>query len=198
MKIFISLFLFYFFLASCSFPTYTIDKKSPSIGLDFTKGKWLLNKIEAPVDIKSQLTKIALHDFKCLNDNVIYTDDINGLLLPKNIGLNPDRTILEILKNGTGYDFFINIKATVIRKDFGAIDLTPHRLNSGGKNQSKVTIEVYDLNIQEVIYSKEVLATVERQIDNQDVHLSKSSSSLILGGYKKLFKEIRQKSITRK
>ena len=198
MRILILLILFCFFLTSCSFPTYIVDNKTQRIGLDFSKGNWLLNEVDAPIEIKDELTEMALNDFKNLNNSVIYIYNAKGLLLPKKISLNPNQTILENLKKGTGYDFFINIKAANTRADFGTIDLTPHRFNDGGKNQNELIIEVYDLNAQEIIYSKKVTATVERQKDNQDVHLSKSSKSLILGAYKKLIKEIREKSIVQK
>lgn len=184
------------FAVSCSIPNYVFENKGQSTGVDFTTGKWLLNEVDAPSNVEDQLTALVLKDFKgFLNDRVIPINDAKGLLLPRKINVNPDKKTLEDLKKGTNFDFFINIKASKTKEDFGSVDLTPSRFNNGGMNQSEVLLEVYDLNIAEIIYSQRVIGSTELPQDNQDVHVSKSSRSLLIGAYKKLIKDIEKKSI---
>ena len=184
-------------LQSCSFPSYVFDNRAQTIGVDFTKGKWLLNEIDAPYDLTKKLTELAINDFsKNLDERINYIPDTKGLLLPqKKIELNPNKTTLMNLQKGTLYDYFINIKAGNTKNDFSSLDLTNHKFNKGGQNINEVTIEIYDLNNLEIIYSQKVIASVSLPKDNQDVHFSKPSSNLILGAYRKLINDINKKSI---
>ena len=185
-----------FTVLSCSFPSYIFNNNAQTTGVDYTNGKWLLNQIDAPVDIKDKLTKLALDDFsERLKERVSYIPDTRGLLIPQKTAFNPNKSVLINLKKGTNYDYFINIKAAQTRNDFGALDITPHNFNNGGENTNEVTIEIYDLNNLQIIYSQKVTATVGRPKDNQDVHLSKTSNSLIVSAYKKLIKDIDKRSI---
>ena len=118
-----------------------------------------------------------------------------GLFLQKKIDFNPEKKTLEDLKKGTNFDFFITIKASKTKEDFGSVDLTPSRFNNGGMNQSEVLLEIYDLNLAQIIYSQRVIGSTELSQDNQDVHFSKSSRSLLIGAYKRLIKDIEKKSI---
>ena len=88
--------------------------------LDFKKGKWLLHTVEAPKSIKESLTNIASEKFTELLGNRF--SDVNttrGILLPANITTNLSKADLKDIKNGTGYDFFIKINATVISDEVG-------------------------------------------------------------------------------
>lgn len=196
MKKYFILFIVSAFLISCTMPKYIFDNKGQSTGVDFRTGKWLLNEIDAPSNVEDQLTALALKDFKgFLNDRLVLVNEAKGLLLPRKIDVNPDKKILEDLKKGTNFDFFITIKASKIKEDFGSVDLTPSRFNNGGTNQSEVLLEIYDLNLAQIIYSQRVIGSTELSQDNQDVHFSKSSRSLLIGAYKKLIKDIEKKSI---
>lgn len=196
MKKYFILFIVSAFLISCTMPKYIFDNKGQSTGVDFRTGKWLLNEIDAPSNVEDQLTALALKDFKgFLNDRLVLVNEAKGLLLPRKIDVNPDKKALEDLKKGTNFDFFITIKASKIKEDFGSVDLTPSRFNNGGTNQSEVLLEIYDLNLAQIIYSQRVIGSTELSQDNQDVHFSKSSRSLLIGAYKKLIKDIEKKSI---
>jgi hypothetical protein len=184
-----------FCLISCSFPTYVFDNKAQTTGLNFSQGKWLLNEIDAPYNVNEKLKTLAVKDFSVnLNGRLSYIYEIEGLLLPRKIRLNPNKIDLSNLKKGTNFDFFINIKATNIKNDFGSLDITPHKLNHGGENTTEVILEIYDLNHLEIIYSQRVIASIGMPKDNSDVHLSKSNNSLIIGAYKKIINDITKKS----
>jgi hypothetical protein len=70
--------------------------------------------------------------------------------------------------------------------------------NKGGVNSSVVIVEVYDLNLLEIIYSQKVEGFAVQSADSQDVHFSKPNSSLVLGAFKKIMKDIMKKSIKNK
>jgi hypothetical protein len=65
-------------------------------------------------------------------------------------------------------------------------------------NSSVAIVEVYDLNLLEIIYSQKVEGFVVQSTDSQDVHFSKPNSSLVLGAYKKIMNDIMKKSIKNK
>ena len=192
----VGLLLLAFTLYACNLPSYVFDNKTQTTGVDFTQGKWLLNTIDAPDNVQDKLTQLARTDFaEKLDDRLSYIPETKGLLLPPKIGFQPTKAILENLKKGTQYDYLINIKAAQTRNDFGAIDLTPHRLTHDAENSNKVILEIYDLNTQQILYSQKVMATVRTKKDKQYIHLSKPSYNLIVGAYKKLIKDIDKKSL---
>lgn len=185
-----------FLIVSCSFPNYIFENQAQSTGVDFTIGKWLLNDVDAPPEVEDQLSELVEKDFKnFLNDRLTQVSEARGLLLPRKININPSKKDLDDLKKGSQFDFFINVKASHNKQEFGALDITPHTLNQGGTNQSQVILEVYDLNLGQIIYSQRVIGSIDKPVDNQDVHISKPSSSLLIGAYKKLIKDIKNKSI---
>ena len=131
------------------------------------------------------LKETSMYDFKnLLGERLSYVTEVFGLLLTqKKNPLNPSKQISADIKKGTNYDFFINIKAIETRNDFGSIDLTPHKMSKEGINSNEVTIEIYDLKNLQIIYSQKVIASVGKQRDNSDFHMSKPSRSLIIGAY---------------
>ena len=88
----------------------------PRSGVDFTSGKWLLNELDSPKNQRDKLTAESLEFFKKkLGERVSYIHDVNGLLVPRKISFNPNKTKLKELKEGTGFDFFINISTKKIK-----------------------------------------------------------------------------------
>lgn len=184
-------------LSSCNLPSYVFTNPGQTTGVDFTNEKWLLNEIDAPANCTKYLKETSIRDFKMLlGERLKYVSDVSGLLLTQQkIPLHPSKQIIADIRKGTNYDFFINIKAIETRNDFGSIDLTPHKMSKEGTNSNEVTIEIYDLKNSQIIYTQKVIASVGRQNDNNDVHISKTSRSLIIGAYNKLIKDIKNKSI---
>ena len=182
--------------SSCNLPRYVFENKGQTTGLDFTKGKWLINNIDSPSEASVQLTKKAKDDFgKYLPNRLFFIYEPKGIILPKKITINPNKSILEEIKKGSDFDFFINIRAGKIKDELGVIDTTPINFYNDRNNQSEVIIEVYDLNLAQIIYSQKVIGTISSTKNNGDVQFYKSSQSLILGCYKKLMKDIEGKSI---
>ena len=197
MKQFFFLVLLAFSLYSCSVPHYYFENKTQNFGVDFTNGKWLLNKIDAPLQVEDRLKEDVFADFNDLVGNrLVKIEETNGLLLPKNIPLQPTKETLKELKIGTNFDFIINIKASNLENDFNGISLTNHRFQNGETNSNEVILEIYDLSLLQIIYSQKVVGSASiPENSSSDVNFSKSSNLLILGAYKKLMKELNKKSI---
>jgi hypothetical protein len=195
-----------FVFASCAKPTYMFNS-GPRSGVDFTSGKWLLNELDCPAKSKDKLTEESLAFFKKnLGERVFYIHDVNGLLITRKIQLNPSKTKLKELKDGTGFDFFINILTTKNKSDFSSVELY-QSVNEPGKNEASVIVEIYDLNTQEIIYSQNVIGVSRntkqesvwsteksnKLIDNVDFY--KTSNKLMRGALKKIFKDLDKRSV---
>jgi hypothetical protein len=193
-KIFLLTYVFIF--SSCSFTSYRFDDQKPRTGVDFTTGKWLLNNIDAPSTIQEKLIEKSTNDFETILGNRFqYRPLSSGLILPPKMIFPLDKTTLKKIKMGSGCDYFISVKAEQIKNDFGSIDLTLSRFNNGGENINQVSIEIYDLTTETIIYSQKVVATVGKPTDNRDINFSKSSDSMLIRAYGKLIKDLKSKSI---
>ncbi len=103
-------------LSSCHIPKYTLETITPIV--DFRVGKWLLNDIQSPNSIKPILKNTAFEKFSYfLNDRLYDLSNTNGIITPYFIPLNPNRELLNDLKNGTGFDYFINIKGQALKNE---------------------------------------------------------------------------------
>ncbi|MDY0987049.1 hypothetical protein SOM12_06450 [Flavobacterium sp. CFBP9031] len=193
-------------LASCKTPTYMFTS-GPRSGVNFTSGRWLMNELDCPKKSKDKLTEESLAFFKKnLGDRLFYINDVNGLLISRKIHLNPNKTKLKELKDGTGFDFFINISTTKRKSDFSYIELYQSD-DEVGKNEAAVLVEIYDLNSQEIIYSQNVVDISQKTktepmwsteksnkfIDN--VEFYKTSDKLMKGALKKIFKDLDKRSV---
>lgn len=197
MKQFLIITLLAISLQSCSLPNYYFENNTQNFGVDFTSGKWLLNKIDAPLWVEDRLKEQVYDDYSALLGNrLLKIEDAKGLLLPKKIPLQPNKQELKELKIGTNLDFIINIKASNLENDFNGISLTNHKFQKGETNSNEVILEIYDLSLLEIIYSQKVVGSASiPENSSSDVNFSKSSNSLILGAYKKLMKDLKKKSI---
>lgn len=198
-------FIFLFIISSCESSSY-LTMPGPKTGVDFTSGKWLLNELNCPKNSKNKLTSETLEYFKKnLGERISYIDDVNGLLITRKIPLEPNKTKLKELKDGTGFDFFINIVSTKNRSDFSSVELYQDE-SDRGKNESAVTLEIYDLNLQEIIFSQKVIGTAAKKstesvwgkeksdklIDN--ITFYRNSDKLMLGSLKRIFKNLNKTS----
>ena len=183
-------------ITSCSFPNQSYSLNTTPV-LYFGKGKWLLNKIDSPEDIRDDLFKITNKEFKkYLKDDFISLENARGVILPINIPLNPNKTILEDIKNGSGYDYFVNIKAEILREDFGNITFSPSPVDYK-KNSAKATLEVYDLNNLEIIYNQTVIGAtkIDGNSSGDDFILTVGTSNLMVGSLRRIIKMIRKNHV---
>lgn len=192
--------------SSCTTPSYTY-KTGQRTGVDFTSGKWLLNELDCPKNSKDKLTSESLKYFKKhTGERLSYINDVNGLLITRKIHLNPNRTKLKELKDGTGYDFFINITTSKNKSDFSSIELYQSN-NDLGRNEASVVVEIYDLNLQQIIYSQNVIGSTGKVNSNvgsqnpksgklaDNISLYKNANELMQGALKKIFKDLDKRSV---
>ena len=111
-----------------------------------------------------------------LNERLSYNNDINVLISRKTL-LNPTKVKLKELKDGTGFDYFINIVAKKNRDDLNAIGLYEDE-NSVGKSESVVIVEIYDLNLQQIIYSENVVGSDSSKKEKSIWETKKSNSPI--------------------
>lgn len=176
-------------------------------GVDFTSGKWLLNELDCPKNSKEKLTEESVKFFrKKLGDRLSYIHDVNGLLITRKIHLNPNSVKLKELKEGTGFDFFINIVTKKNKNDLSSVELYQDESYSG-KNEASVILEIYDLNLKQIIYSQNVVGITTKEntksmwetekssklIDN--VTFYKTSNNLMTGALKRIFKDLNKRSV---
>ncbi|MHC0446060.1 hypothetical protein ACWA1F_11655 [Flavobacterium sp. 3-218] len=197
---------FLFLCFSCQSSHYML-MTGQRTGVDFSSGRWLLNELDCPKNSKQKLTDETLKFFrKKLGDRVFYIQDVNGLLVPRKINLNPNSIKLKELKEGTGFDFFINISTHKSKSDLGSIELYEDDYSSG-KNEASVILEIYDLNLQQIIYSQNVVGITnkankqsmweteksDKLLDN--VTLYKNSNALMIGALKRILKDLEKRSV---
>lgn len=199
-------FISFFILFSCQSSHY-IFTTGQRTGVDFSSGKWLLNELDCPKNAKDKLTEESLEFFKKnLGDRVFYIHDVNGLLVTRKINLNPNSVKLKELKDGTGFDFFINISTKKDRSDLSSIELYQDEYSTQ-RNEASVTLEIYDLNLKQIIYSQKVVGITnkgntksmweteksDKLIDN--ITLYKNSNNLMTGALKRIFKDLKKRSV---
>ena len=175
-------------LNSCNVAKYTFETKS-NIGIDFEKGKWLLNEIDCPDEINPNLTKITIDEFSIyLKDRLSVLNQTKGVLLPNKISTNLNKSTLRDLKNGSGFDYFINIKTEILKKDTwqkGSVD-------SDINTSTRVMLEIYDLNNTEIIYKQSVIGDVAIDPNDSTFRFAKGVNELFIGGLKRIMRKIRK------
>ena len=108
-------------LFSCQSAYYTHDLESTPYGVDYSKGKWLLNEIDAPYTIQDKLAKIAKEKFsKNIGSAFKYLGDDKSMALSY-VPINPDTLLLKRLKKESQFDYLINIKGVNVKNEIGFI-----------------------------------------------------------------------------
>jgi len=188
MRYFYLLCLSVILLQSCTTPLY-VFKGPNQVGLDFTQGKWLLHNVD-----NKYINEQAVKDFTAFTGNRLgETSTAKGLLVTNNVPLQPDKQLLTDLYNGTGYDYYINIKDDIYRDDIASVELGTNNIRSEGS--AGVTLEIYDLKNKSILYSQTVVGNSQKnQSDIGDVNFYKPAASLVVGSYNRIIKDIRSKS----
>lgn len=162
--------------------------------LNFQKGKWLLKNIESPKNIQDVLTKIANEEFETLlGKRFSIATNVGGVFVPNTIPNDPSKSVLKDIKNGTGYDFLINIKAKKISDEVGFLE-TGNTVSSV-ENSGKITLEIYDLNLLEKIYSQSAMGKMHIPKNNENFGFSKSADNIIITGLTRMLRKIKKNQI---
>ncbi|PKB15245.1 hypothetical protein [Flavobacterium sp. 5] len=185
--------------SSCSSSGYYQRELSPeNTGIDFSNGKWLLGNIDVDYEIKDKLTEMIVKDFsKHLNGRFANALNDKSLLIARQTPVNPSKSLIEELKKGTNYDYFINVKCTNEKSnDLHSLKgeyvdrFTVDNYYYGSKvNNAIVQLEIYDLNRGLIIYSQKVRGSL-----GSGLTTSKAEKKLFIGCYKKIMKHINKAS----
>ena len=139
-------------LSSCSPSLYHFVDVKQKYGVNFNEGKWLLNELNCPKRSKKEVTLETKAFFKKqTKERFFYIEDVGGLLIANNTPLNPDKTKLKELQQGTGYDYFINIVLKKNKSELNTIGLYETKYSSNNKNESEAYLEIYNLNLLQII-----------------------------------------------
>ena len=191
------LFLIILVIISCNSVAYTTDYDVKRQGVNFREGKWLLAEIDCPSESSSELrSDVSDYFSSILKSNFTSFSPTKTALLSKKVEINPSVEILKRIKKETIYNYLINVKGEKIREELSSIDLTNHNFTKGLNNQVAVTLEIYDLDKSEIIYSRKYFGTTEiKEGNNSDLNFNKSTTKMIQGCFKKLTKDLNKKSV---
>jgi hypothetical protein len=168
------------------------DLTKPNLKLDFSKGEWLIGDIELAENMKEKFTLMALGDFEgLLGKRLKNVENQRALLLGKT-PLNPTKKQIRELKIGTGFDFYINIKCNNGTTDMSNFIWTQSSYFKIKKNYATLAIEIYDLNQQEIVYSRAAECALPHnplEIGNQIYFVTRSCYKKIYQDIKKISKE---------
>lgn len=182
-------------MTSCNSVKY-VHSGNVNSRLDFKEGKWLLNDVTSLKNRKDYgLTKIASENFsELLGNRLLVVNTKKGILIPGVISENPDKSILKDIKNGSGCDYFIDVR---IKKASDEVDIfgAGNDLMSSNENVGEVNLTIYDLNLLEEIYSQSVVGTLFIPENQNNFALSKSANSIIATALEKIMKKIRKNQI---
>lgn len=182
-------------ITSCNSVKYTHSGDVNS-RLDFRKGKWLLNDVTSFKNIRKEgLTEMANERFyELIGNRLLVVSNMQGLLIPSNISSSLDKSILKDIKNGTGYDYFIDIRTKNISNEVGVLG-TGSSQTDLSKNIGEVTLSIYDLNMFEIIYSQTVVGKLVVSERENDYALSKNSTLIIHSALKRIMNKIKKNQI---
>nr|WP_299034849.1 hypothetical protein [uncultured Tenacibaculum sp.] len=182
-------------ITSCNSVKYTHSGDVNS-RLDFRKGKWLLNDVTSFKNIRKEgLTEMANERFyELIGNRLLVVSNMKGLLIPSNISSSLDKSILKDIKNGTGYDYLIDIRTKNISNEVGVLG-TGSSQTDLSKNIGEVTLSIYDLNMFEIIYSQTVVGKLVVSERDNDYALSKNSTLIIHSALKRIMKKIKKNQI---
>lgn len=166
--------------------------------LDFSQGKWILNKPFTNYN-EDRIYKIANEGFgKILNDSLL---EILELRKEKLIGLQipftPTKQELKDLKIGTDCDYLINISTNLIKDEMGSFALSSDNGPVVKSNEAATRIRIYDLNKLELISESSVygIAKKTRTPADGDWDYVNSGGTITMVGLTRLIKKYKKYQI---
>ncbi|WP_010135420.1 hypothetical protein [Ochrovirga pacifica] len=193
-KIFLIILLLGFFnLSSCYIAKYN-HFGDVNIGVNFTQGKWLLNNIQPDNNNLISLDTNVFQKFhNLLGNRISRINKIPGLLFPSETPKSIDKSYLKNLKNGTQFDYFINVRTNILSSESGNILIKD--IYEEKKNSAEITLEIYDINSLKIIYSHTVHGSVTIDEGENDISFVKNTENIINTSFNRIFKKLQKNSI---
>lgn len=165
-------------LSSCLMTNFSTVHNTLNISAGYPAKKWLFVTSDAPASLQQDFDEQIIQFLgSCYGANFVnYKENRNKHLLP-NLLYEADNDLFISQLNRVGeINFYLNVKAEVLRSDVGALDLNypPSRgVSSYDETRIKVTFEVIDVFKKESVYSQSVIGTTSKnESHRQDVLLS--------------------------
>lgn len=174
-------------------PKYTHEYRTPK-GMNFTKGLWLVNYVDAPWSLREFLTKNLLRKLSELaGDSIVYIADVGGKsLLQANIPFLVDSLTLKNIKTYTNFDYLVNVRAKEIKDDLSDIMISSPEGYS--MSEANCQIVIYDINKGIKAYSQKVTGFVKFNANEGDFYFAKSANNLMIGSLNKALKDLKKYS----
>lgn len=169
-------------ISSCGAVTkysYTFEKGK---SLDFSTGKWLLNKQYSNMDIDG-LEDIAFEGFaSILKDSLFLIHDLRGqYLIEEKLPYKPSFNDLKDLRIGCAdCDYLINYRIQIISDNLSSPSYPPPIGTVIKTNQSLVEISIYDIPNLELISRTSILGTADLEIGSDDPGWDFSDSASLI------------------
>ena len=180
--------------ANCVSTKYTYDFEKGK-ELNFSMGKWLLNKPYMNPEI-NRVYDIAVNDFSAiLKDSLMEVEDLRGShLIPNKMPYTPTKKELEDIALGSRCDYLINYKLTILSAENYSFTTSPPIGTVIRINEAMAEILIYDLNTLEVLSQSSAIGKVKVKISSEDSggtyvnlasNISRSAFSRLIKRYEK-------------
>ncbi|MDF0717010.1 hypothetical protein PY092_12680 [Muricauda sp. 334s03] len=129
--------------------------------LDFSQGKWILNRTESNSRIfDSELYRASFEGFKDIIGDSLF--DLNSIrahkMVPPKIAFEPSPKELKQIGQSTDCDYLINIRGNIISNGAGILSYDSGNGYYSASNQSSISIIIYELTNGTIISSSQALA----------------------------------------
>ncbi len=183
-----------FSLSSCVLSKFTPVSNEIYSGVDFSKGRWLLNSVDAHWRQKPSMDSEILARLKKIKpDSLYFINDVDlKYISNKNLQFNISKEVLELLDKTTDFDFIINTRARILKDDAGPIQLVPRYEEES--SMAEFEIAIYDTKTQKRIYSLKMSGKVTIKPNNEKFLLSDSGSTLLHKCIKKGLNRLKKNS----
>ena len=145
---------------------YQVDKGK---SLDFSSGKWILNKPHTDGKI-AHLEEIAVREFRSIiKDSLFEIEDLNGEhLIGSKLPYNLSKDNLNDLRVGTDCDFLINYKVDILNDGLNSLSAPPPIGTVRKINEVLVEISIYDIAKSEVLSRTSIIGKAKLDISEDD------------------------------
>ncbi len=183
-------------LAGCNGAKYACAFDQGS-SLDFSKGKWILNK---PFEegINARMYGLAIKHFGViLGDSLMEMHNVRSEgLIASQSPFEPTKEELEDIRIGTQCDYLINIKGTVLKEEMSGFAGSTTYGSAERSNTAKVDIRIYDLNNFELVSSSFAIGKDKRTLtEDHDWSLVTGTKTIRLKGLSKLIRKYKKNQL---
>lgn len=177
---------------SCYFPHYRSVAESSLYDVNFSEGKWFLNHVTINGKASNDLSTIAEEALTtCLQDSLYLSYGNRKTLY--NVPILTEKNTLEqltLLKTTNTIDYVIQVIGNVGANEIGGINIKP--MKNAEKSSASITIQVFEVNKGNLIYSHTTTGTIEIENNREDVVFGKSIQTILKKCLQKELKTVKK------